>query len=588
MNGSESEGPIRIAAHRPRLADHSADRRMLVLAAMALVTGTGGAVAAWILLHLIALVINLFWFQQVSAGPALIVDAASGPLVLIAPVAGSLIVGLLARFGSNKIRGHGIPEAIEAILYGESKLSLRVAILKPLSSAISIGSGGPFGAEGPIIMTGGAIGSLFAQRFHLTAAERKTLLVAGAAAGMTAIFGTPVAAILLAIEVMLFEWKPRSFVPVIVSALVAFAWRPLLVGEEALFPFEGAVAVHAASLLLAAGLGCVAGAVASLLSSALYRIEDGFHRLPIHWMWWPALGAIVVGIGGLIEPRVLGAGYANIQDLLDGNLAFAAIALLLAVKAVVWLVALGSGTSGGVLAPLLILGGALGGIAGLWLPGGSGPWAMIGMAGVMSAAMRAPLTSAIFAVELTGHFGALPLTISASGAAFAVAVLVLRRSILTEKISRRGRHISQEFSVDPLALGMAGELMTRDPETLAENMPVDTVVRFFEGEAHHRSYPVVDANGRPIGLVLRRDALGWQQARPGDRTPIGERLSDLSLPVVTSRTPADAVANLMIAEQTGRICVVTEKDGRLVGIITRRDLLRSRATMLRLELERGR
>ena len=354
---------------------------MLVLAAMALVTGTGGAVAAWILLHLIALVINLFWFQRISAAPASIVDAASGPLVLIAPVAGSLIVGLMARFGSDKIRGHGIPEAIEAILYGESKLSLQVAILKPLSSAISIGSGGPFGAEGPIIMTGGAIGSLFAQRFHLTAAERKTLLVAGAAAGMTAIFGTPAAAILLAIEVMLFEWKPRSFVPVIVSALVAFAWRPLLVSKGPLFPFDGALSPDAATLLVAAALGTIAGAFASLLSTALYRIEDGFHRLPIHWMWWPAMGAVVVGVGGLLEPRVLGAGYASIQDLLDGRLLLAAMITLLLVKAIVWLVALGSGTSGGVLAPLLILGGALGGISGHWLPGGSGPWAMIGMAG---------------------------------------------------------------------------------------------------------------------------------------------------------------------------------------------------------------
>lgn len=576
------------AARSPRLADHSADRRMLVLAGMALVTGTGGALAAWALLHLIALVINLFWFQQVSVGPALILDAASGPLVLIVPVVGSLIVGLMARFGSDKIRGHGIPEAIEAILYGESKLSLRVAILKPLSSAISIGSGGPFGAEGPIIMTGGAIGSLFAQRFHLTAAERKTLLVAGAAAGMTAIFGTPVAAILLAIEVMLFEWKPRSFVPVIISTLVAFAWRPVLIEEGALFPFDAMLAVDGATLLLAAVLGCFAGCVASLLSSALYRIEDVFHRLPVHWMWWPALGAVVVGLGGMIEPRVLGAGYASIQDLLNGDLALAALALLLAVKAIVWLVALGSGTSGGVLAPLLILGGALGGIAGLWLPGGSGAWAMVGMAGVMSAAMRAPLCAAVFAVELTGHFTALPLTIAASAAAFAVAVLTLKRSILTEKVSRRGRHISQEFSVDPLALGMAGDLMTRDPQTLPETMPIDEATRFFGTDAHHRSYPVVDGELRPVGLVSRRDALRWQQGGEAGAATIGDQLTDISMPVVTPDTPADAVANLMITEQTGRICVVAPDSGRLVGIVARRDLLRSRAAMLRGELERSR
>ena len=228
---------------------------MLVLAAMALVVGTGGAAAAWLLVHLIAIVTNLAWYGRLSAGPAQIADAGAGLLTVAIPVIGSLIIGLMARFGSDKIRGHGIPEAIETILYGESKLSLKVAILKPISSAISIGSGGPFGAEGPIIMTGGAIGSLFAQCFHLTAAERKTLLVAGAAAGMTGIFGTPVAAILLAVEVMLFEWKPRSFVPLVVAALTALAWRPLLIGTGALFPFSGALSTNAETLVLATSLG---------------------------------------------------------------------------------------------------------------------------------------------------------------------------------------------------------------------------------------------------------------------------------------------------------------------------------------------
>jgi CIC family chloride channel protein len=588
MPDSDLSRPMPAVARQPRLADHTADRRMLALAGMALVTGTGGAIAAWVLLHLIALVINLFWFQRLSVAPAAIVDAAGGPLVVLAPVIGSGIVGLMARYGSDKIRGHGIPEAIEAILYGESKLSLRVAILKPLSSAISIGSGGPFGAEGPIIMTGGAIGSLFAQCFRLTAAERKTLLVAGAAAGMTAIFGTPLAAILLAVEVMLFEWKPRSFVPVMVSALVAFAWRPVLVGPGPMFPFAAAMPGGAGDIVAAAAVGLVAGALASLLSRSLYAIEDGFHRLPVHWMWWPALGAVVVGVGGLAEPRVLGAGYASIQDLLDGHLLLAGLVLLLVVKAVVWLVALGSGTSGGILAPLLIIGGALGGIAGLWLPGGSGPWAMIGMAGVMSAAMRAPLTAAVFAVELTGHFAALPQTVAASGAAFAVAVLVLRRSILTEKVSRRGRHISQEFSVDPLALGMAGDLMTRDPQTLPAAMPIDEAIRFFVTTAAHRSYPVIDADRHPIGLVSRRDALRWQQDGAAGAATLGEQLSDRSLPVVTADTPADAVANLMIAEATGRICVVDAHDGVLIGILSRQDLLRSRAAVLRGERERRR
>jgi H+/Cl- antiporter ClcA/predicted transcriptional regulator len=591
-NSARGAGPARPSgalpgAQRPRLADHNADVRMVLHSAMALVTGTGGAVAAWVLLHLIGLVTNLLWYHRLSAAIASPSAAANGPMTVIIPVAGSLIIGAMARFGSEKIRGHGIPEAIEAILYGESKLSLKVALLKPLSSAISIGSGGPFGAEGPIIMTGGAIGSLFAQRFRLTAAERKTLLVAGASAGMTAIFGTPFAAVLLAVEVLLFEWKPRSFVPVVASVMVAFAWRPLLVGSGPLFPAHWQLAASGTDLLLAAGVGALAGLLACLISKSLYMIEDGFHRLPLHWMWWPALGSIVVGLGGLVEPRVLGAGYDTIQALVNGSLVFQAILLILVVKAIVWLAALGSGTSGGILAPLLIIGGAAGAIVGQWLPGGSGAWAMVGMAGMMSAAMRAPLTASLFVVELTGRFDALPEALIGAGIAFAIAVLLLRRSILTEKISRRGRHISQEFTVDPLALSLAQDVMTPDPVTLPADLPVSEALLFFEREAVHRSYPVVDAEGRPVALVSRADALKWRQDAGALDGTLRETLSDASLPVVTPDTPSDAIANLMIAENSGRVCVV-DAGGRVSGIIARRDLLRSRAVALRGESKRSR
>src|SRR5512146_2999276 len=293
--------------HPRRLADYSADYRMLLLAAMAVVAGTGGAFSAWALLKLIDLATNLFWYGNSSFGPAVI--AGRAPLLVVTvPVVGGLVVGLMARFGSDKIRGHGIPEAIETILFGDSKLSLKVAILKPISSAVSIGSGGPFGAEGPLIMTGGAIGSLFAQLFRLSAAERKTLLVAGATAGMTGIFGTPFAAIMLAVELLLFEWKPRSFVPVVTAVLVAFAWRPLLVGSGPLFPFAAPTPAGIEPVAISAGLGLITGLEAAVLSFLLYRIEDGFHRLPIHWMWWPAIVAVAVGVGGLFDLRVLGAG----------------------------------------------------------------------------------------------------------------------------------------------------------------------------------------------------------------------------------------------------------------------------------------
>jgi chloride channel protein, CIC family len=240
--------------HPRRLADHSADWRMLLLSAMAIAVGTGGAFGAWVLLKLIAVATNLFWFHRLTSQVVDMALVRPGPMTLAVPVLGGLIVGLMARYGSEKIRGHGIPEAIETILFGESRLSLKVAILKPLSSAVSIGSGGPFGAEGPIIMTGGAIGSLFAQRFRLSAAERKTLLVAGAAAGMTGIFGTPLAAIMLALEVLLFEWKPRSFVPVVTATLVSLAWRPMLVGSGPLFPFAAATPAGIQPIGIAAGL----------------------------------------------------------------------------------------------------------------------------------------------------------------------------------------------------------------------------------------------------------------------------------------------------------------------------------------------
>ncbi len=576
------------AATAPKLADHSADKRMLLLAALALIVGAGGALGAWALLKLIALATNIFWFGRLSADRAAITDASVGLLVVAVPVLGSLIVGLIARFGSDKIRGHGIPEAIEAILYGQSRLSLKVAVLKPISSAISIGSGGPFGAEGPIIMTGGAIGSLFAQCFRLSAAERKTLLVAGAAAGMTAIFGTPLAAILLALEVLLFEWKPRSFVPVVVAVLVAVACRPALIGSGPMFPVGADLPAMGTALGAAGLLGIAVGLQATLLSALLYRIEDMFHRLPVHWMWWPALGGIVVGLGGLVDAHVLGAGYGSIEALLDGTLGLRVVLALLIVKGVVWLVALGSGTSGGILAPLLILGGAAGALAGhLWL-GDPGLWALAGMAGILSGAMRAPLTGALFAAEVTGLFEALPLTVASAATAYAVSVLIMRRSILTEKIARRGRHIRQEYVVDPMDLLQARDLMTPAPATLPGVMTAGDALRFFAEDAEHRSYPVVDAAGRLLGLASRTDALRWQVAdMPADRR-LADLVSDAAQPVAYAETPVGEVADLIVESGVGRIPIVDPATRRVVGLVSRHDLLKARRSHRQTETARAR
>ncbi|MCC0055090.1 MAG: chloride channel protein [Rhodobiaceae bacterium] len=561
---------------------------MIMLAAMALVVGTGGACGAWILLKLIATATNLFWFGRLSDDPAPIAGASLGLAAIMIPVIGSLIVGVMARFGSEKIRGHGIPEAIEAILYGESRLSLKVALLKPISSAISIGSGGPFGAEGPIIMTGGAIGSLFAQCFRLSAAERKTLLVAGAAAGMTAIFNTPVAAIMLAIEILLFEWKPRSFVPVVVAALVAWAWRPLMIGSGPMFSFVAATPEGVWPLGAGLLVGAAVGIEASLLSIILYRIEDLFHHLPIHWMWWPAIAAVVVGVVGLFDPNVLGAGYASIQTLLDGSIALRAAMILLALKALVWLVALGSGTSGGVLAPLLILGGAAGYTIGNVLPGDPGFWAMVGMAGIMSGAMRAPMTGALFAVELTAHFDALPLTVVAAGGSYAISVLMMPRSILTEKIARRGRHIRQEYTVDPLDLIQARQIMTRDPDVLPGTMQVADALTFFRQKATHRSYPLVNAEGQLLGVVSRNDALRWQDEEIPPDSTLADILSDASQPAAYPESLSGEIADMIITTGNGRIPIVDRATRRVVGMLSRQDLLKTRSVYRLAETRRER
>lgn len=566
------------------LRDFTATPRMLQLAAMAAITGTMAAAAAWLLLRLIALFTNLAYFGRLSAAPVTL-PAHLSPWSIAIPVIGSLVIGLMARFGSEKIRGHGIPEAIEAILIGRSRIELKVALLKPLSSAISIGTGGPFGAEGPIIMTGGALGSLFAQIFHLSAAERKSLLVAGAAAGMTAVFGTPIAAVLLAVELLLFEWKPRSFIPVTVAAIVAFALRPFLIGNGPLFPYLATVTMPWWGLGLCIVAGLVAGAQSAILTLLLYGVEDLFRRLPIHWMWWPALGGLVVGIGGVIDPAVLGVGYDNIRDLLAGTLGVTAIITLLWDKALVWIVALSSGTSGGVLAPLLILGGALGALEAHFMPfGDTGFWALLGMTAILGGTMRAPLTATLFAVELTGNPHLLPQLFVASVAGFGFTVLAMRRSILTERIARRGLHLTREYGVDPFDVMRVGDIMAHPVDTLPATMPVAAAVRFFAGDERHKSYPVVDETGRLSAMVSRADVLRW--TREGWAT--GDTLGDMDAEMVRAFPDelTGALADRMAETGASRVPVVARESGELVGIVARRELLRVRALALRAELDR--
>ncbi len=581
---THSIGPAGVpsSAGNRGLADFRADPRLLMLAGMALVIGTGGAFAAWVLVKLIVFVSNLVWFGAADTQARSMATAARGPWMVFAPALGGVAIGLMARFGSEKIRGHGIPEAIEAILIGGSRLSPKVAVLKPISSAISIGTGGPFGAEGPIIMTGGAIGSLFAQLFNLSAAERKTLLVAGAAAGMTGIFGTPVAAVLLAVELLLFEWRPRSFIPVAAGAVTAICWRPLLFGAAPLFPFAGSPALTGWSMIASCGIGIAGGLLSTVMTKLLYALEDLFERLPIHWMWWPALGGLIVGLGGLIEPRALGVGYDVIGDLLTAHLALQAVLAILLVKAAIWLVALSSGTSGGVLAPLLILGGALGWLIGTLLPGAPGFWSLLGMAAVLGGTMRAPLTGALFAVELTDDFHALPALLAATAAAYAVTVLLLRRSMLTEKIARRGQHITREYSIDPYEVARVEEVMVREVDTLPDDMPVPEAVAVMQAGSH-RIYPVVDRKRRPVGLISRADALRWRTEATHEGEKLGDLVSDASLPVIHPQDVVSRAVDLMLATDQGRLPVTNPGSGELVGLVTRKDLLQVRATVARSE-----
>jgi H+/Cl- antiporter ClcA len=558
-----------------KLGDFTAGPHVLLLTAMAFVVGCAGAAAAWGLMRLISLVTNVVWFGDFNAASASLAHAVPGPWMVVIPAAGGLIIGLMARFGTEKIRGHGIPEAIEAILYGRSRMSAKVAVLKPLSSAISIGTGGPFGAEGPIIMTGGAFGSLFAQCFHLSAAERKTLLVAGGAAGMTAIFGTPIAAVLLAVELLLFEWKPRSFIPVAVASIVAIGWRPFLFAAGPLFPYTGDPTISAATLALCAALGIVFGLESGLMTMLVYKVEDTFERLPVHWMWWPAIGGACVGLGGLIEPRALGVGYDVIGDLLAGHMGTDAALRIFFVKMAVWIIALSSGTSGGVLAPLLILGGALGCVIGAFLPGDPAFWALVGMAAIMAGTMRAPLTGAVFAVELTGNMHMLVPVFTASIAAYGLTVLLLKRSILTERLARRGRHITREYAVNPYELMRVSEVMTRKVDTLPAGMSARAAAAFLTETAdRHRMYPVVDPDGALMGAVARSDVLRWRMENGEGSSTLFELVSDTSTPVAYPDEIVGRVAERMVGDDLGRMPVVERESRRLIGLIARRDLLR--------------
>jgi H+/Cl- antiporter ClcA len=577
------------------LGDFTADWRIVPMSLAAVGIGVLCAYVALALLRLIGLFTNLFFFQRWDTTLVSPAGNQLGLLEVLVPVAGALVIGVIARYGSERIRGHGIPEAIESILIGGSRVEPRVAVLKPISAAISIGSGGPFGAEGPIIMTGGAFGSMIAQLFNLTSAERKTLLVAGAAAGMSATFASPVAAVLLAVELLLFEWKPRSMIPVALASATAAAARRYIMGVGPLFP----VPPHPVFIGPGGLAGCIvvglgAGALSALLTLAVYAAEDGFRLLPIHWMWWPAIGGLVIGVGGLIFPEALGVGYDTIGALLQGDVPGRVIVGILAVKSIIWSVSLGSGTSGGVLAPLLLMGGALGGLEATFLPNeGAGFWPLVSMGAILGGTMRSPFTGVVFALELTHDVNALLPLLVAVTIAHGFTVLALRRSILTEKVSRRGYHLSREYAIDPLEILFVREVMRRNVVAVPLDVSRPALARFLQGDGHgrpQRLYPVVAADGSLVGVARRHDL--QHVVRPHEPDGEGRLLGTVVKedPVVAyPDEPLRVVVHRMAVTGLTRFPVVERTDRRkLVGIIALTDLLKARARNLEAEHRRER
>ncbi len=568
-----------------RTGDFTTSTQILRLSAAALLIGAACAFIAIVLLKMIYFFTNLSFYHRLSFAYITPTHNHLHAWVIIPPIVGALLIGLMAQFGSEKIRGHGIPEAIEAMLINESKVQPRVAFWKPISAAISIGSGGPFGAEGPIIMTGGSFGSLFSQFLHFSSIERRILLVAGAAGGMSATFASPVSAVLFAVELLVFEFKPRSLVPIAIASAVADAIRIAVIGPGPLFGMANLEHVPVSLLLVAAAIGIVGSFLAVLLTWAIYGVEDAFRKLPIHWMWWPALGAVVIGVGGMFSPRALGVGYDSIAAMLNVQLTLYTLLTLLVVKTVIWVVALGSGTSGGILAPILIIGGSLGGVAGdVFHAPHPGVWALLGMSAIFSGVTRTPLTSIVFPLELTHNLGALLPLLITSGIATGLSSLILPRSILTEKIVRRGLHLTREYHTDPLQMHYCREVAFIPDGSIAANPRLGDVVESDLVRYTTASWlQVEDDDGVPKGIVL-----AWDVLRGSKLTPQA-RVADLveKAPVVFETDTAKTALQAMVEASANWVRVV-DATGATSGFITPVQLFELRKREHAEEAVRGR
>jgi H+/Cl- antiporter ClcA/CBS domain-containing protein len=567
------------------------DARAIRIVGLAILLGVAAGFIAEILRRLIGLVTNVAFFGRISTENVLPAEAVPhlGAWVIAIPVIGAIVVGLMARYGSRAIRGHGIPEAMEQVLTNESRIPPRITWLKPLSAAIAIGTGGPFGAEGPIIATGGALGSFIGQLLRTTSAERKTLLAAGAAAGMAATFGSPVSAVLLAVELLLFEFRPRSLVPVALAAAAATGVHFAIEGAKPVFDMPALGMPTAGALVAYVLIGAIIGAIATLITRAVYWVEDAFELLEhwhIHWMWWPAIGAIAVGIIGLFVPLTLGVGYSNIAGMLAARWGLAFVAVLVGAKFLSWVIALGSGTSGGTLAPLFTMGGGLGlllGAAANAFAPGAGidihVAALVGMAAIFAGATRALLASIVFAFETTLQpMGLLPL-LGGCTTSYLVSCILMRNTIMTEKIVRRGVRVPVEYASDFLDQVTVKDMASSQVVVLAAEKPLAEARAFVTsgaGGSSHQGFPVVNRNGAVVGVLTRRDLLG----SGGDDVPL-EKLLRRPPVVVHDDCSLREAADHMVNHDVGRLPVISREGGQLVGIITRSDLLKAHRRRIR-------
>ncbi len=579
--------------HAPNVSP-TADFRLLLVTILAGVIGAAAGLAAYALYSLIGLITNLVYYQRISLSLVSLKDNPIGPWVLIVPAIGGLIVGLMAKYGTPKIKGHGIPEAMEAVLVNRSRIEPRVAILKPVSAAIAIGTGGPFGAEGPIIQTGGALGSLVGQLIHTTAAERKVLLACGAAAGMAATFNTPVAAVVLAIELLLFEFKSRSFIPLVIASTLATAVRILLLGAGSLFSSPAAGFGIPGALPYYVVLGILCGLFGVLISNMLYWVEDLFGRLPVDQVFWPALGALVLGVIGFFVPRVLGVGYDTISDILNARLLLPALILIMVFKSLALVISLGAGTSGGLLAPRFMSGAALGGafalIVNQIIPGANlspAACALVGMAAVFGSAARATFTLIIFAFEITRDYNAILPLMLVCVVADGVALVLMRNTIMTEKLARRGLRIPQDYEADVLQQVDVGSVMDREPVSVPSSMKVsqlaDRIARGDSMLSRHQAFPIVDKAGRLVGIITRGDVTESLTDEPAGRRTVLEAGTDSPVVTYPDELLNDAMLK-MLRGNFGRLPVVDRREPtKLIGYLGRSAILQARRQRLEEE-----